>query len=104
MISNQFDNRSDTYQDIHQGSPAMPQTAKAKVFMNGRSQAVRIPAEYRFNSTEVFVAKDPVTGNLILSEKQPDWDEIFAALDAAGFADDFLGDRQKDFPPEREDL
>ncbi len=82
----------------------MSQTAKAKVFMNGRSQAVRIPAEFRFRSEEVFIARDPLTGNLILSEKRPNWDTIFGALDAAGFAEDYLEDRPKDFPPEREDL
>ena len=82
----------------------MPVAAKAKVFMNGRSQAVRIPAEYRFDSPEVFITKDPLTGNLLLSEKQVNWDEIFAALDAAGFAEDFLEDRPKDPPPQREEL
>jgi antitoxin VapB len=30
----------------------------AKVFMTGRSQAVRLPAEFRFNSKEVFIRRD----------------------------------------------
>jgi len=41
----------------------MKQTAK--LFTNGRSQAIRLPKEFRFNSTEVFLDKDPDTGNLI---------------------------------------
>ena len=40
----------------------MPTAEKARVFMTGRSQAVRIPAEYRFNSDEVYIRRDPHTG------------------------------------------
>lgn len=44
-------------------------TATAKLFKNGRSQAVRLPAEFRFEGTEVNIRRDPVTGNVILSSK-----------------------------------
>jgi antitoxin VapB len=66
--------------------PAAPKIQKARVFRNGRSQAVRIPAEYRFNSDEVYIQHDPVTGIITLSEKppRPSWDEIFKQLDEAG--------------------
>jgi len=59
---------------------------KARVFRNGRSQAVRIPAEYRFKTEEVFIQRDPKTGGIILTEKapRPSLDEIFRELDAAG--------------------
>ena len=63
---------------------------KAKVFMSGRSQAVRIPAEYRFSSSEVFIRRDPKTGDLILSQAPASLEEIFAALDAVGVPEDFL--------------
>jgi antitoxin VapB len=82
----------------------MAQVAKAKVFMSGRSQAVRIPAEYRFSSDEVYVRRDPQSGDLILSEAPGGWDEIFAALDNAGFPEDFLADRPQGSPQEREEL
>jgi virulence-associated protein VagC len=59
----------------------MPQTAKARVFMSGRSQHVTIPAEYRFRSTQVSVRRDPQSGDLILREV-PDLEEVFAVLDA----------------------
>ena len=39
----------------------------AKIFMNGRSQAVRLPAEFRFEGDEVAIRRDPVTGDVILS-------------------------------------
>lgn len=43
----------------------------AKLFLNGRSQAVRLPAEYRFEGREVFIRQDPATGDVILS-RRPD--------------------------------
>jgi antitoxin VapB len=43
--------------------------ATAKLFMNGRSQAVRLPAEFRFDGTEVDIRRDPETGDVILSQK-----------------------------------
>lgn len=38
----------------------------AKLFMSGRSQAVRIPAQYRFNCDEVVIRRDPDTGDVII--------------------------------------
>ena len=42
----------------------MAQVEKARVFMSGRSQAVRIPAEYRFSSKEVYIRRDAQSGDL----------------------------------------
>jgi antitoxin VapB len=82
-------------------------TAKqtAKVFMTGRSQAVRIPAEFRFKSKEVFIRRDEKTGEVILSPRLS-WKEIFAGLDAAAVPDDFLSPEERDQgpPQEREEL
>ena len=82
----------------------MAHVAKAKVFMSGRSQAVRIPAEYRFTKDEVYIRRDPQSGDLILSEAPGDWDEIFAALDRAGIPDDFMADRGQGPPQQRDEL
>ncbi len=81
----------------------MPQIEKARVFRNGRSQAVRIPAQYRFKSDEVYIIRNDKTGDLTLSEKKPrpSLDEIFAELDAAGAADLDL-ERDSAPAPERE--
>ncbi len=84
--------------------PAAPAVRKAKVFKNGRSQAVRIPAEYRFDTDEVFVRRDEQTGDLILSQRPPrkvDWQAIFRQLDEAGAAD-FELNRDLSPPPERD--
>lgn len=81
----------------------MAGSLKARVFRNGRSQAVRIPAEYRFKSDEVFIERDPLTGALILSEKRlrPSLDDIYRELDAAG-AGDFELVRDLSAPVDRE--
>jgi len=41
---------------------------KAKLFMTGGSQAVRLPAEFRFEGSEVDIRRDPVTGEVVLSK------------------------------------
>lgn len=82
----------------------MAQVEKARVFMSGRSQAVRIPAAYRFTSQEVFIRRDPRSGDLILSQAPGSWNEVYAALDKAGFPDDFLADRGQGPVQERDEL
>ncbi|ETS29687.1 MULTISPECIES: antitoxin [Photorhabdus] len=67
----------------------------AKLFMNGRSQAVRLPAAYRFDSDEVFIRKDPETGDVILSRKPHNWDGFFAALKGTTIPDDFLSEGER---------
>jgi antitoxin VapB len=69
----------------------------AKIFMTGRSQAVRLPKEFRFDSNEVEIRRDPVTGNVILAEtaKKKDWASFFALVDATDIPDDFLKDRDQ---------
>lgn len=78
--------------------------ARAKVFTTGRSQAVRLPAAFRFDTKEVYVDRDPRTGDVILSRRPAKWSEIFRALDDAGVPEDFLSDRDKSLPQERPDL
>ena len=84
----------------------MPQLTKARVFMSGRSQHVTIPAEFRFTADEVYVRRDPKTGDLVLSEHARDLADIFAALDKIGVPDDFLSpaERAQTPPQEREEL
>ena len=77
---------------------------KAKIFTTGRSQAVRLPAAFRFDTKEVFVERDPRTGDVILSRKPAQWSEVFAALDGAGVPNDFLSDRDRSLPQKRNTL
>ena len=84
----------------------MAQLEKAKVFMSGRSQAVRIPAEFRFASNEVYIRRDPKNGDVILSQSPGSLQEILAALDKLGVPDDFLSpaERAQEPPQERPEL
>jgi antitoxin VapB len=74
----------------------MSQTAK--LFNKGRSQAVRLPPAFRFDSEEVYIRRDPVTGDVILSAKPRSFDRFFAAPAKAETPDDFLspGERQQE--------
>ena len=67
----------------------------AKLFNNGRSQAVRLPAAYRFDGTEVFIRQDPETGDVILSRKPATWDGFFAALKGLDVPPDFLSKEER---------
>lgn len=65
-------------------------TQTAKLFKNGRSQAVRLPAEFRFEGSEVFINKDPLTGDVILSSKPKDWNDLFNLIKSSPANKDFL--------------
>jgi antitoxin VapB len=56
----------------------MQQTAK--IFVTGRSQAVRLPLEFRFDVSEVFIRHDPATGDIVLSRKPTDWQGLLDAV------------------------
>lgn len=68
----------------------------AKLFSNGRSQAVRLPAAYRFEGDEVFIRRDPDTGDVILSSKPSDWGGFLAALGDGPAPADFLDPDERD--------
>jgi len=53
----------------------------AKLFKNGRSQAVRLPAEFRFEGDEVRIRRDPATGEVILSPLNRSFDDWIATRD-----------------------
>lgn len=74
----------------------------AKIFINGRSQAVRLPAAYRFDCSEVFIRKDPKTGDVILSRKPGNWNEFFELLKTVEIPKDFMADREDSLPQERD--
>lgn len=81
--------------------PSVTQTAK--LFRNGRSQAVRLPAEYRFEGSEVYVRRDPHSGDVILSRRPESWQEYFSLVDSLEIPSDFLTERD-DQPPQKRKL
>lgn len=64
----------------------------ARVFANGNSQAVRLPKAFRLETRTVFIRKDPVTGDIVLSARPAPggWDEFFALRAKTRMPADFL--------------
>jgi antitoxin VapB len=60
----------------------------AKIFQNGRSQAVRLPKDFRFDGDEVFVHK--VGNAVVLLPVRHSWDTFFESL--SKFSNDFMQD------------
>ena len=58
----------------------------AKLFQNGRSQAVRLPKEYQFSGDDVFIQRHGDAVSLIPHEKP--WEVFLEGLN--GFSDDFM--------------
>ena len=77
----------------------MSETAKARVFMSGRSQHVTIPYQFRFRGSEVSIRRDPQSGDIILSEGPGSWSDVFAELDAAKVPEEFLSEGERDRRP-----
>ena len=76
----------------------------AKIFQHGRSQAVRLPAQFSFDTKEVFIRRDERTGDVILSRRPSDWEGLFALVDQAhDEAQDFLVDRRQ-LPPQKRQI
>lgn len=72
----------------------------AKLFQNGRSQAVRLPKECRFRGNEVFVRK--YEDIVILFPKRSPWATLVNSLDK--FTDDFMTERNQPDQQERKVL
>ena len=79
----------------------MPRTAR--LFRNGRSQAVRLPSDFRFEGREVFIRQDPATGDVILSRRPESWESFYQLAQQARVPEDFMADRA-DTRPQKRDL
>ena len=71
----------------------------AKLFQNGRSQAVRLPKAFRLPGTEVRISKQG--DKVILEPIDKGWDDFFDAL--SGFSDDFMEDGRNQPPIQQRD-
>lgn len=72
----------------------------AKLFKNGQSQAVRLPREFRFEGTEVYVKKSGK--NIIMLPMKGAWESLVNSLHK--FSDDFMATRVQPEQQERDDL
>jgi antitoxin VapB len=84
----------------------MTQTRVAKLFKNGASQAVRLPVEFRFDGVEVFVTRDDVTGDLVLSDRPGAkvWRDFFEMMRSIDVPEEFMSDRPMNLPPRERNL
>ena len=72
----------------------------AKLFTNGKSQAVRLPKEFRFGGDRVYIKK--VGEAVILLPYQTPWETLLDSL--ARFSDDFMEERDQPPAQTREDI
>lgn len=73
---------------LPQPSAAARTPKTAKLFKNGRSQAVRLPKEFRFEGAEVAIRRDPATGEVLLSalseppsKSMRQWFDLFDSME-----------------------
>lgn len=73
----------------------MPETRIAKLFKNGASQAVRLPADFRFDGDEVYITRDETTGDVVLSTHPGAkvWNEFFDYIHSIDVPADFMAER-----------
>ena len=55
----------DAYHETYHLIKGIKMHQTAKIFVTGRSQAVRLPLEFRFDVAEVFIRHDPATGDVV---------------------------------------
>jgi len=72
----------------------------AKIFINGRSQAVRLPKDFRFSGKDVFIKK--IGKMVVLLPKDDPWSSLFNSLDQ--FTGDFMDSRDQPGQEPREKI
>jgi antitoxin VapB len=84
----------------------MIDTRIGKIFMNGASQAIRLPVDFRFEGSEVYISRDDVTGDVVLSNRPgtKTWSDFFALLHASDMSSDFMADRPLNVLPRAEGI
>jgi antitoxin VapB len=73
----------------------MTEIRTAKLFKNGASQAVRLPADFRFEGEEVYISRDARTGDVILSARPGAraWVDFFELMKTIDVPADFMAER-----------
>ena len=73
---------------------------KAKIFENGKSQAVRLPKAYRLKGKEAYITK--IGDAIVLLPKKENWEGLITSLEK--FTPDFMSDRKQPDLEKRESL
>lgn len=89
---------------MHIYTSLVSKTRTAKLFRNGASQAVRLPADFRFPGDEVYATRDDLTGDVTLSTRPGTqaWQAFFELLRRVDAPLDFMAERPLNtVPPSR---
>lgn len=62
----------------------------AKLFMNGRSQALRLPLAFCFEGDEVYIRRDQKSGDVVIYQKPSGWQGFLDAVANVEVSDCFL--------------
>ena len=81
-------------------------TRTAKLFKNGASQAVRLPADFRFEGDEIYIARDEATGDVLLSSRPgaKTWGDFFALMQSIEVPEEFMAKRPLNAVPKQRKL
>lgn len=72
----------------------------AKIFKSGNSQAIRLPKEYRFEGSKVYLKR--VGNAVVLIPENDSWQPLIDSL--SQFSDDFMEERRQPIDEDRRDL
>jgi antitoxin VapB len=75
----------------------------AKIFTTGRSQAVRLPMAYRFDCNEVYIRRDALTGDIVLSRRPDSWDDFFKLDESTEIPPNFMTESDRNQGQQRRD-
>lgn len=84
----------------------MPTTRVVRLFKNGASQAVRLPAEFRFSGKTVYATQNEATGDVVLSTRPGarHWEEFFGRLRSIDVPANFMAERPMNRIPKEKDI
>lgn len=84
----------------------MSEPRTAKLFKNGASQAVRLPADFRFEGEEVYITRDEASGDVVLSTRPGarTWGDFFDLMRTIDVPPEFMAERPMNVPPPERNL
>lgn len=84
----------------------MPRTKIVRLFKNGASQAVRLPAEFRFVGKTIYATQNEATGDVVLSTRPgaKHWEEFFTRLRSVDVPSDFMTERPMNRVPDEKNI
>ncbi len=80
---------------------AMIETKIAKLFKNGASQAVRLPADFRFEGDQIYASRMGASGDIVLSRRPGTlaWQAFFELVHSIEVPAEFMAQRELNSPP-----